>query len=1368
MAGLCRLSLLHLLRILLLQLLPVMQAQGPATNCTPEAFGGKADGSDATAALQTAIDSCSTVHVGTGTYRIDGTLELKGRKSLHLSIGAMLLKGEGSNSTTPVVRLDQLAVLEGRGIVSSVNPAPRGIVLIGPASTGYATPAGVAAHKKDCWSIGNVLFATIDGITVHGSGKAIDLAQNPPWTPKSTVVQCGSWVGDSERAGPQMSIGGGQIGICLDSGEITCGGACYQNTVRDVLIRYVDIGFYGGALVNSNMLYNLNFFNLQTAIWMEQNTENTFMGGFTGGGGFSPNTPAMLADAAIIRGAGSVYNFFSGIQGEPGHGRFLDISGVENTIIGHDNCPVGSTVSDDRLIWTNSGTLQAEKVIANQISQSFPANTTGSTNVLEVRLEPLVITEGTNQGKGTSNAVALIIGQLAAVEGGAAFRVTISALTTTGTNWINPTTVALATAELLIVPYCCKSGVPTSNGVWDARAQTLSAKGFVSNPQVITNGYQMTVTIPFTASTGVTPVLSRFVIVTTVLAGRVPMVINGRTFPIHAPTAHFANVSGHCFSQLQALCNGARRSSMGNCWVCEGNHQQQLESAGCGNDDLASFCEQHAPEQGEVAQLREVVASQEARIAKLEMLLLKSDDVTAQNCTATEPVIASCWGFDAVDSTQYLQAAIDSGASEVVVPRMDTPWILSSQPPRGSSLVTGYHGSAIYLRSNLRITLQRGVEIVARRGSFHHYQDNLFQGESLINVSIVGETGQPHDAKLTMWKLDYAHNTSYNYKPMDGCYGCRMGIALYHSKHILLQGFTVQKTGGDGVFLQDVNASRLSRLHLLDNFRQGLSVGAASGLVVEDCSFIDTGVGAAAAPACGVDIEPDNAGVLENITFRRCISANNTGCGLMASSETGVNTGSTVSIRFEDVHVDMSGQLDARACKKQSGGCGGSCRAAWGLAKWATGAGQIVFDRCTAIGAGINAPAVEIEIKGPDSLATFTNCSFGMSTEAASPAIALTPRYWPSPSTPDHILYGGLTVENTCIHTDGKLEPWLALVAPSGLSNVHVDAVLVQNKWSDAECSDATPLVAVNGTRTGVSVKHSCATRCPNENVQQVRQKSAQISSKLKSDDMEQIGATIVNSRRLKTSESAVAFSDPIALPFEVVAAIRQLPGLDEAGIATSANVAKTMHSPHKKGAVIRPNLRGTSYTGTITGSNVACQVRNAPFWVAKEHQFRFLVANCDVNHSYSKQWFTSPDGIQWTRAAAIADRTDRAPSYMVVYDENSTYPYKSISPCVNSEVCGGIQSSDGLTWNYTHSALDITSLDEQNLSYDPIAGRFFYTVKHYNTTVNPYGRSVALATTTDFNAENWTGARPVNHPRRRRLALTFDACVCRDERLGS
>ena len=46
-----------------------------------------------------------------------------------------------------------------------------------------------------------------------------------------------------------------------------------------------------------------------------------------------------------------------------------------------------------------------------------------------------------------------------------------------------------------------------------------------------------------------------------------------------------------------------------------------------------------------------------------------------------------------------------------------------------------------------------------------------------------------------------------------------------------------------------------------------------------------------------------------------------------------------------------------------------------------------------------------------------------------------------------------------------------------------------------------------------------------------------------------------------------------------------------------------------------------------------------------------------------------------------------------------------------------------------------IAAADEQNLSFDPKTGRFVYTVKRGNA----FGRAHAVATTTDFYAENWT-----------------------------
>ena len=59
-------------------------------------------------------------------------------------------------------------------------------------------------------------------------------------------------------------------------------------------------------------------------------------------------------------------------------------------------------------------------------------------------------------------------------------------------------------------------------------------------------------------------------------------------------------------------------------------------------------------------------------------------------------------------------------------------------------------------------------------------------------------------------------------------------------------------------------------LILDDNFRQGISLDDGSDLLFEDCVMSNTGQGAAASPALGVDIEPDHPeNRLRNITFRR-------------------------------------------------------------------------------------------------------------------------------------------------------------------------------------------------------------------------------------------------------------------------------------------------------------------------------------------------------------------------------------------------------------------------------------------------------------------------------------------------------------------
>lgn len=45
-----------------------------------------------------------------------------------------------------------------------------------------------------------------------------------------------------------------------------------------------------------------------------------------------------------------------------------------------------------------------------------------------------------------------------------------------------------------------------------------------------------------------------------------------------------------CSLVLEGLCKNAKSSSVGDCFICCGRHQQTLEAAGCKSYDFASFC----------------------------------------------------------------------------------------------------------------------------------------------------------------------------------------------------------------------------------------------------------------------------------------------------------------------------------------------------------------------------------------------------------------------------------------------------------------------------------------------------------------------------------------------------------------------------------------------------------------------------------------------------------------------------------------------------------------------------------------------------------------------------------------------------------
>ena len=219
-----------------------------------------------------------------------------------------------------------------------------------------------------------------------------------------------------------------------------------------------------------------------------------------------------------------------------------------------------------------------------------------------------------------------------------------------------------------------------------------------------------------------------------------------------------------------------------------------------------------------------------------------------------------------------------------------------------------------------------------------------------------------------------------------------------------LDNLRIASTGGDGVFVRGLTTGHFSRLVLDDNFRQGMSIDGATDLLVEDCKFVNTGQGAAASPACGVDMEPDwDFDRLWNITFRRCIAANNTGCGFSISPHNllkpvsgGGDPGpekANVSIRFEDCAVDNRGQLNATQCERQLGGCGWSNRAGWVLSGFPPAIrGTVTLEHC--IGQGGQGPMLLFEAKGGNSSVVLANSRFsndGMDPKGASPVVEIRP-----------------------------------------------------------------------------------------------------------------------------------------------------------------------------------------------------------------------------------------------------------------------------------------------------------------------------------------------------------------------------------------
>jgi hypothetical protein len=245
------------------------------------------------------------------------------------------------------------------------------------------------------------------------------------------------------------------------------------------------------------------------------------------------------------------------------------------------------------------------------------------------------------------------------------------------------------------------------------------------------------------------------------------------------------------------------------------------------------------------------------------------------------------------DCTADLQAALfDVAVGHVIVPqsRGQKPW----------------HTHPLLInRSNLVLTLEPGVVIQAVRGAFH--SGVLLKASGAHNLTIRGE-----GASLRMWRSDYANASVYKHSEF------RAGLSFYYCHNVSVSGLEIAETGasptiprttvaqfisnlhliyhdltcltgGDGVYIEGIIGGVFRNITTDGAYRNGMSVIYAENLLVENCSFRNTGnrgtynggdrltpANGGTAPRAGVDFEPDAASeVLFNVTFRDVVADGN-------------------------------------------------------------------------------------------------------------------------------------------------------------------------------------------------------------------------------------------------------------------------------------------------------------------------------------------------------------------------------------------------------------------------------------------------------------------------------------------------------------
>ena len=268
-------------------------------------------------------------------------------------------------------------------------------------------------------------------------------------------------------------------------------------------------------------------------------------------------------------------------------------------------------------------------------------------------------------------------------------------------------------------------------------------------------------------------------------------------------------------------------------------------------------------------------------VTKLGAVALVACMLAARPMFAQAPpgyVDASSFGFNPIDATAALQAAIDTG-SNVYVPNMASDWIVTP--------ITLPH-------SNQEILFQSGVVIAAKSGSFLGVEDALFSAVGQSNVKLTG-----YGATFKMRKSDYQQAPYPSGE-------WRHGINLRDVSGVEIRGLTINDTGGDGVYLGTNTQTGFNSdvvikdVVLNNNHRQGISVISVQNLLVDNAVIMNTN---GTDPEAGIDFEVNfQTQRIMNVQIRNSIIQANDSYGILFAGYSDLQAG-PITVDIENVTI---------------------------------------------------------------------------------------------------------------------------------------------------------------------------------------------------------------------------------------------------------------------------------------------------------------------------------------------------------------------------------------------------------------------------------------------------------------------------------